>query len=66
MEFTYKIEYVCYRYRPSPEDQIMKAFQVLDTESKGFLTQEELTKYMTEEGGFEVYFNFIIYHNTNL
>ncbi|GFR87619.1 EF-hand calcium-binding domain-containing protein 2-like [Elysia marginata] len=38
------------RYKPSPEDQILKAFQVLDTEGKGFLTAEELTKYMTEEG----------------
>ena len=38
------------RYKPSPEDQILKAFQVLDTEGKGFLTAEELTKFMTEEG----------------
>ncbi|WAR19408.1 DRC8-like protein [Mya arenaria] len=38
------------RYKPTPEDQILKAFQVLDSENKGHLTQEELTKYMTEEG----------------
>jgi len=38
------------RYKPSPEDQILKAFQVLDTDMKGYLTVEELTKYMTEEG----------------
>jgi Ca2+-binding EF-hand superfamily protein len=29
---------------------ILKAFQVLDQESKGFLLTEELTKYMMEEG----------------
>ena len=28
----------------------MKAFEVLDQENKGYLTTEELTKYMTEEG----------------
>lgn len=38
------------RYKPAPEDQIMKAFEVLDQENKGYLTTEELTKYMTEEG----------------
>merc|ERR1712179_625333 len=38
------------RYKPMPEDQILKAFQVLDTDMKGYLTVEELTKYMTEEG----------------
>ena len=38
------------RYRPEPEDRIVKAFQVLDKENKGFLTQEELQRYMTTEG----------------
>ncbi|XP_053389391.1 dynein regulatory complex protein 8-like [Mercenaria mercenaria] len=38
------------RYKPVPEDQLLKAFQVLDNEGKGYLSQEELTKYMTEEG----------------
>ncbi|XP_064622499.1 dynein regulatory complex protein 8-like [Lineus longissimus] len=38
------------RYKASPEDILLKAFQVLDTEQNGYLTQEELTKYMTEEG----------------
>lgn len=28
----------------------MKAFEVLDQENKGYLTAEELTKYMSEEG----------------
>lgn len=38
------------RYKPAPEDQMMKAFEVLDQENKGYLTTEELTKYMSEEG----------------
>ena len=38
------------RYKPALEDQIMKAFEVLDQENKGYLTTEELTKYMSEEG----------------
>lgn len=42
-----------YRYKPVPEDQIVKAFQVLDVEGRGYLTQEELSKYMTEEGWFD-------------
>lgn len=28
----------------------MKAFQVLDTDGKGFLTQDQLSKLMMEEG----------------
>ncbi|XP_002740446.1 dynein regulatory complex protein 8-like [Saccoglossus kowalevskii] len=38
------------KFKPSPEDQILKAFEVLDSEKKGHLTIEEITKYMTEEG----------------
>uniref|UniRef100_A0A0B6ZAM9 EF-hand domain-containing protein n=1 Tax=Arion vulgaris TaxID=1028688 RepID=A0A0B6ZAM9_9EUPU len=38
------------RYKASPEDEICKAFQVLDVEQKGYLTVEELTTLMTEEG----------------
>ena len=38
------------RYVSASEDTILRAFQVLDTESKGFLTEEELLKYMCEEG----------------
>ncbi|KAL5008099.1 hypothetical protein ScPMuIL_013680 [Solemya velum] len=33
-----------------PRRELLKAFQVLDSENKGYLTQEELTKYMSEEG----------------
>ncbi len=38
------------RYKPAPEDKLLKAFHALDVDAKGFLTQEELSKYMTEEG----------------
>ncbi|XP_008983948.1 dynein regulatory complex protein 8 isoform X1 [Callithrix jacchus] len=38
------------RYRPIPEDVLLRAFEVLDTANRGFLTKDELIKYMTEEG----------------
>lgn len=38
------------RYRPEPEDRIIKAFEVLDKELAGYLTPEDLQKYMTTEG----------------
>lgn len=38
------------RYKPSPEDVLLKAFLVLDQDGKGYLTQDELAKYMTEDG----------------
>ncbi|KAK3093607.1 hypothetical protein FSP39_018047 [Pinctada imbricata] len=38
------------RYKPSPEDVLLKAFQVLDTDGKGYLTQDELVKYMQDDG----------------
>jgi Ca2+-binding EF-hand superfamily protein len=38
------------RYRGSTEDQLMKAFQTLDADGNGFLTQDQLTKLMMEEG----------------
>ncbi|KAK2181804.1 hypothetical protein NP493_375g01066 [Ridgeia piscesae] len=38
------------KYRAAPEEQLLKAFQVLDADSKGYLTQDEITKAMTEEG----------------
>ncbi|XP_071787302.1 dynein regulatory complex protein 8-like [Asterias amurensis] len=37
------------KFKASPEDQLQKAFEVLDMDKKGHLTVEELTKYMTEE-----------------
>jgi len=38
------------KYKASNEDRLMKAFQLLDTENKSFLTQEQLQKILTEEG----------------
>ncbi|CAH6789571.1 Efcab2 [Phodopus roborovskii] len=38
------------RYRPIAEDVLLRAFEVLDPAKRGFLTKEELVKYMTEEG----------------
>jgi Ca2+-binding EF-hand superfamily protein len=38
------------RYRPANEEQLLKAFTVLDKEQKGHLTVDELRKYMMEEG----------------
>ncbi|XP_078001331.1 dynein regulatory complex protein 8-like [Glandiceps talaboti] len=38
------------KFKPAPEDQILKSFEVLDTEKKGHITVEEITKYMSEEG----------------
>ncbi len=40
------------RYRPASEDMLLKAFKVLDVDAKGHLTQEELSKLLTEEGSF--------------
>lgn len=38
------------KYRPISEDTLLRAFEVLDTAKRGFLTKDELIKYMTEEG----------------
>ncbi|XP_053314773.1 dynein regulatory complex protein 8 [Spea bombifrons] len=38
------------RYRPISDDIILRAFEVLDENKKGYLTRDELVKYMTEEG----------------
>ncbi|XP_075453195.1 dynein regulatory complex protein 8 [Ascaphus truei] len=38
------------RYRPYPEDVLLRAFEVLDENKRGYLTKDELVKYMTEEG----------------
>ncbi|CAO2638601.1 Dynein regulatory complex protein 8 [Lemmus lemmus] len=40
------------KYRPIAEDLLLRAFEVLDSAKRGFLTKEELVKYMTEEGLF--------------
>lgn len=38
------------RYRPISEDTLLQAFEVLDPAKRGYLSKEELIKYMTEEG----------------
>jgi len=37
-------------YRPHSEEKLLRAFQTLDQEGKGFLTQEDLKQYLTKEG----------------
>uniref|UniRef100_A0A8B9DZL9 EF-hand calcium binding domain 2 n=1 Tax=Anser cygnoides TaxID=8845 RepID=A0A8B9DZL9_ANSCY len=37
-------------YRPIPEDVLLHAFEALDENKCGYLTKDELVKYMTEEG----------------
>ncbi|XP_036058224.1 dynein regulatory complex protein 8 isoform X2 [Onychomys torridus] len=38
------------KYRPIAEDVLLRAFEVLDPARRGFLTRDELVKFMTEEG----------------
>ncbi|KAM9018043.1 dynein regulatory complex protein 8 isoform 2-T2 [Ara ararauna] len=38
------------RYRPIPEDVLLHAFEVLDEKKCGYITKEDLVKYLTEEG----------------
>ncbi|XP_059136252.1 dynein regulatory complex protein 8 isoform X1 [Peromyscus eremicus] len=38
------------KYRPIAEDVLLRAFEVLDPARRGFLTKDELVKFMTEEG----------------
>lgn len=37
-------------YRPHAEDKILKAFQTLDVDGKGYLTKDALKQYLTSEG----------------
>ncbi|XP_064364141.1 dynein regulatory complex protein 8 [Dromaius novaehollandiae] len=37
-------------YQPIPEDVLLHAFEALDENKCGYLTKEQLVKYMTEEG----------------
>ena len=37
-------------YRPHTDEKILKAFQTLDQDGKGFLTQEELSRLLQSEG----------------
>ena len=43
-------EWFCFRYQPATEEQLVKAFEVLDQDKKSQLTAEELKKLLTEEG----------------
>ena len=40
----------CFRYQLLPSADLLKAFQALDTDSKGYLTIEEAKKYFTQHG----------------
>ncbi|NXR35776.1 DRC8 protein, partial [Zosterops hypoxanthus] len=37
------------RFRPIPEDVILHAFEALDENKCGYITKEDLVKYLTEE-----------------
>ncbi|XP_063718716.1 dynein regulatory complex protein 8-like [Symsagittifera roscoffensis] len=39
-----------HKYRPAPEEKIMRALEILDTDRKGYLTVEEISNYVTKEG----------------
>ena len=49
-EFQWRPDLSLSRYKPASEEQLQRAFETLDIEQNGFLTQEDITKYMTEEG----------------
>ena len=38
------------RYQSEPESKILRAFQVLDPQNKGYLTEEEFRNYLCKEG----------------
>lgn len=38
------------RYQPASEEQLLRAFQVLDTEKNTHITAEEMKTFMMEEG----------------
>jgi Ca2+-binding EF-hand superfamily protein len=39
-----------HRYQGEPESKILRAFQVLDANNKGYLNEEELRNYLCKEG----------------
>lgn len=41
---------MCSRYKPAEEDELLKALQVIDLDSKGYLTSEELMQFIRVEG----------------
>jgi Ca2+-binding EF-hand superfamily protein len=38
------------RYQGQPESKILRAFQVLDRDNKGYLSEEELQNYLCKDG----------------
>ncbi|KAK7792566.1 hypothetical protein R5R35_008662 [Gryllus longicercus] len=38
------------KLQPAEPEELLKAFQMLDPEKRGYITKEEMTKYMLEEG----------------
>ncbi|XP_076442754.1 dynein regulatory complex protein 8-like [Babylonia areolata] len=38
------------RFKCASDEELLRAFQVLDKDHKGYLLKEEVTKFMTEEG----------------
>jgi Ca2+-binding EF-hand superfamily protein len=38
------------RYQGEPESKILRAFQVLDTQNNGYLTEDEFRNYLCKEG----------------
>ena len=38
------------RYQGEPESKILRAFQVLDSDNKGYLTEEEFRNFLCKEG----------------
>merc|ERR1711881_13530 len=38
------------KMKPASEEKLLQAWQVLDQDGKGYLTDEEITNYMTKEG----------------
>merc|ERR1712032_992797 len=38
------------KMKPASEERLLQAWQVLDTDNKGYLTEDEITNFMTKEG----------------
>ena len=41
---------LAHRFKSSSEDELLRAFQIMDTETAGFMTEDQLSKYLCEEG----------------
>ncbi|KAL8588869.1 hypothetical protein ACOMHN_051463 [Nucella lapillus] len=38
------------KFKPAPDEVLLKAFEVLDEDKKGYLLRDDVTKFMTEQG----------------